>query len=247
MLWARYRSNRDEATRHALLDQYIGLVYHAAREIARSVPKHLEFEELVSAGTVGLIQALETFEPERGLAFSTFAMPRIRGAVLDELRSWDWVPRSVRDRARILSQKLVELRSSLGREPLPAELASSLGVEEDVVRGWLSEAEGPQLIPLEGGDDPESTGSHGLAETLSDPAAVEPIDVIENDHVLAELREALSDLPKKDQTVLALFYYEDLTQRQVAQVLHVSESRISQIRSRALQRLRDRLRMPKAA
>lgn len=247
MLWARYRSNRDESTRHALLDQYIGLVYHAAREIARSVPKHLEFEELVSAGTVGLVQALETFEPERGLAFSTFALPRIRGAILDELRSWDWVPRSVRDRARVVSHKTAELRATLGREPSLAELAGSLGVEESVVRGWLEEAEGPQIIPFDAAAGSELSGARDLAETLSDPSVVEPIEALENDHDLAELREALAGLPKKDQTVLALFYYEDLTQRQVAQVLHVSESRISQIRSRALQRLRDRLRLPKAA
>jgi RNA polymerase sigma factor for flagellar operon FliA len=246
-LWTRFRGERDETARHELLDQYIGLVYHAAREVERTAPRHLEFAELVSAGTVGLVQALETFEPERGNAFSTFAVPRIRGAMLDELRSWDWVPRSVRDRTRLLGLKQAELRGSLGREPVPGEIAEALGIEEQICRSWLADAAGPQIIPLDSKLRRSGSGQAKVADTIPDPAAVEPMETMENDHELAELREALESLPKKDQTVLALFYYENLTQRQVAQVLHVSESRISQIRSRALRRLREMLEIAEAA
>jgi RNA polymerase sigma factor for flagellar operon FliA len=241
MLWARYQSARDEGTRHELLDQYIGLVYHAAREIERSAPRHLEFEELVSAGTLGLVQALESFDPGRGHAFSTFAVPRIRGAILDELRSWEWVPRSVRDRARLLANKQAELRAKLGREPLLDEVASALGVDLATYRIWMEEVVSPVILPLDQDVPGSRSGQVKLGETIADPSAVGPLETIETDRETALLRQAIALLPKKDQTVLALFYYEGLTQRQVAQVLHVTESRISQIRTRALRRLRERM------
>jgi len=103
-LWEKYLHHRDDRTRSQLLAQYLGLVHHSAHEMAKRVPKDLELDDLISAGTVGLVQALETFDPSRGLAFSTFAVPRIRGAMLDELRTWDWIPRSVRERSRKIEQ-----------------------------------------------------------------------------------------------------------------------------------------------
>lgn len=240
-LWARYRSARDETARHELLDQYLGLVYHAAREIERTVPRHLEFEELVSAGTLGLMQAIEAFDPCRGHAFSSYAMPRIRGAILDEVRGWEWVPRSVRDRSRIVAAKLGQLRGRLGREPLLEEVAAELGVDVATCRIWMEEAEGPVVLPFDAEIRIGDSKGLRLADAIPDPSQVAPEEVMEADRQGGLLRAALASLSEKDQTVLALFYFEELSQRQVARILHLTESRISQIRTRALRRLRERI------
>jgi RNA polymerase sigma factor for flagellar operon FliA len=248
-LWQHYRATGDAQARSQLLDLYLGLVHHAARDYARSLPEGLELDELLSAGTVGLVQALEGFDPERGLAFSTYAMPRIRGAMLDELRSRDWVPRSVRTRGRRLEQVRAALQNRLGRMPAAAEMAQALGVDLDIYWSWSQQIEGRAMLRL---DQPVTAGPMAeaelaLAETIADPAADPPGEALMRREALTLLGEALGSLPAKDRLVLSLYYYEGLSLREIGEVLHVTESRVSQIRSSALRSLRERIARQEAS
>lgn len=238
-LWERFHRNHDSAARSALLDQHLGLVHHVARQLARHLPPDVELGELTSAGTLGLVKALEAFDPERGLEFSTYATPRIRGAILDELREQDWVPRSVRQKHRLIRTAVSALEQRLGQAPGPGAIAKDLGIDLPTYWRWIREIEQAILVPMPAlapGD-----GVHPLDETLADlsaPAIGADIDQAE-EH--ASLESALATLPPNERTVLSLYYYEELTLRQIADVLHLTESRISQIRTQALRRLRTRL------
>jgi RNA polymerase sigma factor for flagellar operon FliA len=238
-LWERYRGHGDTSARAKLLDSYMGLVLHAAHELRRRGAGGVEFEDLVGAGSLGLVQALEGFDTSRGLAFSTYAMPRIRGAMLDEINHRDWAPRTVRVRRRLLAQARAELQHRLGRAPDPEELAERMGVDLATYWKWAGEIEGRGLVGLDdlGGESSDLA----LHERIPDPFASAPgADLMEAEQ-LQELRNALEELPAKDRLVLSLYYYEGLTLRQIGEILHVTESRVSQIHGRAVKRLRERV------
>ncbi len=201
-LWGRYAATRDPEARVQLLDLYLGLVHHAAREAIRSGGRGAELEELISAGTVGLVQALEGFDPARGLAFSTYAVPRIRGAILDELRSRDWTPRSVRTRRAQLARTRAELQQRLGRAPSDEETARALGVELETLWAWERDANGRVRLELDA--DRPGEGELRLAETIPDPAAPAPDDGLLRGETLEGLRRAIAELPGKDRLVLSL-------------------------------------------
>lgn len=240
-LWERYQGQGDLEARRQLLEQHLGLVHHIARQIAGRVPDGVELDDLVSAGALGLVLALQSFEPARGLAFSTYATPRIRGAILDDLRSRDWVPRSVRSKSRKIASAVGQLESALGRTPEPGEIASAIGIDVDTFFKWQEDTENAVLLPLDGpvGTQEEATT---FAETLGDSSAVGADEATTHKEDIDALRQAIGDLPPKERTVLALYYYEELNLRQIAEVLNLTESRISQIRSQALSRLQGMLR-----
>ncbi len=240
-LWLRYRATGDPAARSQLLDRYLGLVHHVARQVAARVSDMVEVDDLVSAGTLGLVQALEAFDLSRGLAFSTYAMRRIRGAILDELRSRDWVPRSVRAKGRQMAGAVSQLESQLGRAPEPSEVAKLLQIDLATYWRWREEIDGAVLVSLDGAASGEYTESASLEETLHDPNAAMPGESVLAEETVDSLRHAIGMLPPKERTVLALYYYEELNLRQIAEVLHVTESRVSQIRTQALKRLRQRM------
>jgi RNA polymerase sigma factor for flagellar operon FliA len=237
-LWARYRTAGDPEARAQLLVRHLGLVHHVAREVSRRIPS-VELGELVSAGALGLMKALDSFDLTRGLAFSTYAVLRIRGAILDDLRSRDSTPRSVRVKRRRIEAIAAALEGRLGRAPSPKEVADHLGIDLSTYWKWkdavgvYAEAETPRP-------------SHARrfsrdAETHADPSVTLPTQkLVESEHV-AHLRQLISQLPEQQRRVLALYYYEELNLRQVGEVLQVSESRVSQIRSQALRRLRAEL------
>lgn len=236
-LWHRYRETGDPDTRTLLLERYLGLVYHVARGIHQRVHHAVEFGDLVSAGTIGLVGALETFDIDRGFAFSTFATQRIRGAMLDELRACDHRPRSVRDHARQLDAAATALRAERDRPPTPTEIAGHLGI--DLATYWRWKDESATGSPT-GLDTPEDGGTTP-ADRIEDLRAILPDENIQQRESAAILRQAIADLPLRARTVLTLYYYEELNQRQIAEVLHVTESRVSQIRSETLRLLRTRL------
>ena len=238
-LWARYAQDHDLAARDALLDQYLGLVHHAAREVAHQIPKPLELDDLVSAGTVGLVQALESFDPSRGFAFSSFAVPRIRGAIIDEIRSWDWVPRSTRDRGRRMRRAAESLRQSLGREPRADEMAAALDMDLNEYLRREGDARDPVIMPLDGGGSSGDDDGPHLADVLSDPNAPDQTERLMQAEALAGLADAFETLPERDRIVLTLSYFERLTLREIGEVLHITESRVSQLRTRALKRLQE--------
>ncbi len=239
-LWARYRGTGDAAARRQLLDRYLGLVHHSAHQLARRVSRDVELDDLIGAGTVGLVQALEGFDPGRGLAFSTYAVPRIRGAMLDELRARDWMPRSIRMRSRQLNEARAALQQELGHMPAHEQIAERLGIPMEQFWRWQDEAEGRALLAFDqspGGDGEDSR----LHEAIADPEAPDPSAAIEGAEEMDQLKAAFAQLAPKDRLVLSLYYYEQLNLKQIGEVLHVSESRVSQLRTRALQRLRERV------
>ncbi|HMV32140.1 MAG: FliA/WhiG family RNA polymerase sigma factor [Gemmatimonadales bacterium] len=240
-LWQRYRSTGDPEARTQLLDRYLGLVHHVARQVAARVSDVVEVDDLVSAGTLGLVQALESFDLSRGLAFSTYAMRRIRGAILDELRSRDWVPRSVRAKGRQMAAVVASLESRLGRSPEPTEVATALSLDMETYWRWREEVDGAVLVSLDGSVTLDHAEAASLEETLPDPSVRLPGEALGEQETVATLKQAIAMLPPKERTVLALYYYEELNLRQIAEVLHVTESRVSQIRTQALKRLRQRM------
>lgn len=236
-LWARYREKSDPIARAQLLDRYLGLVHHSAHQLARRISRDIEIDDLIGSGTLGLVQALEGFDPGRGLAFSTYAMPRIRGAMLDELRARDWMPRSVRMRSRQLATARASLQQRYGRQPTHEEIAASLGVDLPTFWKWQEEVDGRLLLQLDGSSGGED--SPPLAESIADVLAEEPGAALDDAGSIDRLRGAFRQLSARDRLVLTLYYYEELNLRQIGDVLHVSESRVSQIRTRALKRLRE--------
>ncbi|HTS87712.1 MAG TPA: FliA/WhiG family RNA polymerase sigma factor [Gemmatimonadales bacterium] len=240
-LWRRYRATGDPAARTQLLDRYLGLVHHVARQVAARVADVVEVDDLVSAGTLGLVQALESFDLSRGLAFSTYAMRRIRGAILDELRSRDWVPRSVRAKGRQMAAAVAQLEGRLGRAPEPQEVATALSLDMETYWRWREEVDGAVLVSIDGSASVHHAEPSSLEETLRDPNALVPGARLDEEETVTLLRGAIELLPAKERTVLALYYYEELNLREIAEVLHVTESRVSQIRTQALNRLRQRL------
>lgn len=239
-LWARYRATGCPQARAELLDRYLGLVHHVAREIGARTPV-LEIDDLVGAGALGLVRALESFDLSRGLAFSTYAVRRIRGAILDDLRSRDWTPRSVRVKGRRLAAAIAELERRLGRRPDHREVADALGLDLATYWQWRTAVDGGTMVSFEAAASAGRRTPLSLEETLNDPDAPLPGQELAQREQAAGLREAIGHLPERERTVLALYYYEELTLRQIAEVLHVTESRISQIHSRAIKRLREML------
>ncbi|MBX6364088.1 MAG: FliA/WhiG family RNA polymerase sigma factor [Gemmatimonadetes bacterium] len=240
-LWTAYRRDGDESARERLLERHMPLVHHIARKILAALPEQAELGDLVSAGTIGLMNAIDTFEPDRGLAFSTFAAPRIRGAILDDLRRWDHAPRSVRWKQRRLNAAREQLTRTLDREPTAAELAQALGIDLEQLHRWESEADEVVQVAL---DEPIA-GASRLGASPADVLVGTEADLIENDLNRAEeaeiMKRAIRRLPERERLVLALYYYEELKLHEIAEVLGLTESRISQIRSKALKSLRAEL------
>jgi RNA polymerase sigma factor FliA len=235
VLWARYRSAGDSDARDQLLARHLGLVHHVAREVSRRIPS-IELGELVSAGALGLMKALDSFDLTRGLAFSTYAVLRIRGAILDDLRSRDSTPRSVRMKRRKIETVAAVLEAELGRAPAPKEIAERLEIDLATFWKW-KDAVG---IHCEADVPANSKGQRSSrdAENHADPGVLlASQQIVDSEHV-GQLRNLISRLPEQQRRVLALYYYEELNLRQVGEVLKVSESRVSQIRSQALRRLK---------
>ncbi len=240
ILWTRYRSTGDVAARAQLLDRYLGLVHHVAREVGARTPA-VELEELVSAGTIGLVRALDSFDLSRGLAFSTYAVRRIRGAILDDLRSRDWIPRSVRAKGRKMMAANATLQAQLGRAPEPREVAAVLEIDLQTYWRWRAAVDGGVMVSFDGAAMPGQRSVLALEETIDDPEAPLPGQELDRVEQIEGLKQAIGTLPEKERTVLSLYYYEELNLRQIAEVLHVTESRVSQIRTQALRRMRQRL------
>lgn len=227
----------DIDARNTLLRDNLNLVHHVAHKLARHLADDADVDELVSAGTLGLMSAAESFDPGRGLAFSTFAVPRIRGAMLDELRRQDHVPRSVRRKTRSIAQARESLMHALGRNPSSPELADALGVDCDTLYRWTADVETAVHLPLDGHSRGAGDERPTRAELLGSDDEL-PDERLAREDELALMRDAMLELGDQERTVLALYYFEDLSSREIGELLGVSESRVSQVRVRALARLR---------
>jgi RNA polymerase sigma factor for flagellar operon FliA len=242
-LWRRYKGEGDASARERLVVAYSPLVKFVAGRLGAGLPSHVEDADLISYGLMGLIGSIERFEPERGIKFETFAMTRIRGAIIDELRSLDWVPRSVRSRAREIEAAQSKLEHELQRAPSDAELAAKVGISEEELETSLLEIANSSVYALdELWTISDSSGDQvSLLDTISDPRADDPQESLASSEIKDALTEAISSLPEREQLVVALYYYENLTLREIGEVLGVTESRVSQLHTKAVMRLKSAL------
>ncbi len=217
-------------------------MHHVARQVSRTLAVRADFDELVSAGTIGLMTALEGFDASRGLAFSTFAAPRIRGAILDELRKQDHVPRSIRRKTREMSAAREVFMRTNGRMPEDRELAACLNVDMDTLWRWKADVEGAHHMPLDRAPGERETGMPVPADTLSGNADGDVEESLTHEQEVGHLREAIQKLKEQERIVLSLYYFEELKLHEIAKVLELTESRVSQIRSKALLKLRTELK-----
>jgi RNA polymerase sigma factor FliA len=242
-LWRRYKDEGDKGARERLVVAYSPLVKFVAGRLGAGLPSHVEDADLISYGLMGLIGSIERFEPERGIKFETFAMTRIRGAIIDELRSLDWVPRSVRARAREIEAAQAKLEHELQRAPTEGELAAKVGLSEEELQTSLLEIANSSVYALdELWTISDSSGdSVSLLDTISDPRAEDPQESLASSEIKDRLTESIASLPEREQLVVALYYYENLTLREIGEVLGVTESRVSQLHTKAVMRLKSSL------
>ncbi len=233
-------------SRDEFLTQHIGLVHHVARQLANRLSTQADLDELISAGSMGLIQAVDSFDRKRGLSFSTFAVPRIRGAILDELRKQDHVPRNVRRRTRDMARARDSLTTVLRRKPTEFEMSRVLQVPMEQVRRWELDAEGASVASLDQSVRAEQTGPT-LGDTITDDRDPGVDDVLTHEQEVARLKVAIGMLKEQERTVLALNFFEELKLQEVATVMGLSFCRISQIRTAALVKLKNALSYLRAA
>ncbi|MGH7583264.1 MAG: sigma-70 family RNA polymerase sigma factor [Gemmatimonadales bacterium] len=232
-LWRRWRDQGDVEARRELLGRYLGLVHHAAREVAPRVRDAVSLDELVSAGSLGLLQAMEGFDIDRGLAFSTFAMRRIRGAILDELRARDPLSRADRAHVRQLDSAVATLEQRAGRAPTHGEVAQHLGIDHATVHRWRERTAHAGAVSLE-----SEPNGRVLADQIGDngdEAVHRALEITERRGVI---QAALEGLPSRERLVVSRSYFEDRPLREIAAELGVTESRVCQLRAQALARLR---------
>lgn len=243
MLWREYKDSGSKISKDKLLVEYAHLVKYITARIAMNLPKTVDSNDLISAGIMGLIRAVETFEPERGFKFETYAGHKIRGAILDELRAQDWVPRSVRQKSRDLQKVYAKLENELGRSPYDDEVCEAMGITVEEYEEMLAEVTPTTILSLEEAmPDRESESKEiRLIDTIEDPGSENPLKEMGFNEVKNILKDAIADLPEKEKLVVALYHYEELTLKEIGVVLDITESRVSQIHSKAILKLRSKL------
>lgn len=239
-LWREFRAGPNQRLRERLVLHYAPLVKYVAGRVGTGLPTHIDVGDLVQSGIFGLIDAIEKFDPERGWRFETYAMQRIRGAILDDLRSQDWVPRVVRSRLREAERALERLGAQLHRTPTDTELAEELDISVEELRDLYGQLRLTSVVALE---DLVAAGkdSGSLVDTLPDDDAVDPVAVLVDRDNRRQLAEAIAQLTERDRIVVSLYYFESLTLAEIGKVLGVTESRVSQLHTRAVLRLRAHL------
>jgi RNA polymerase sigma factor for flagellar operon FliA len=242
-LWREYRAKGDPAIRDRLIVTYAPLVKYVAGRLGSGLPAHVDDEDLVSYGLLGLIGAIERYDPERDVKFETYAIARIRGAIIDELRALDWVPRSVRSRARDIERAIAELEAKLARVPTDEEIATKLGLTTEELDESLSEIGRSSIAALD--ELWTISGTSGdqvaLIDTIEDPEAPDPQGSLSQTELREAIADAIARLPEREKLVVTLYYYEELTLREIGEVLGVTESRVSQLHTKAILRLKARL------
>jgi len=244
-LWRRYKENGDERARERLVVAYSPLVKFIAGRMASGLPSHVEEGDLISYGLIGLIGAIERFDLDREIKFETFAVARVKGAIIDELRSLDC---SVRARARDVEKAHAQLEAQLQRAPTDEEMAGKLKTTVEEFQDSLLEIANSSVLALDDlwtFADPEGGGGQiSVLDTIHDPSAVDPETEAQTSELKDRLADAIESLPERERLVVALYYYENLTLREIGEVLGVTESRVSQLHTKAVLALRSRFRPP---
>ena len=233
---------KGQLDRDALIRQHVPLVRRIALHMIAKLPPNVELDDLIQVGMIGLAEALSRFESEQGVQFDTFASQRIRGAMLDELREGDWMSRSSRKSQKEIEQALNRLEQRLGRSPMESEIADELGMELDDYQSLLGKVRGTQLVYLEdiGGGDSDD-GDDYLERHVADSGA-DPFALLRDQRLRLALVEAIKNLPEREQYVMGMYYEHDMNLKEIAAVLGVTESRVCQLHSQAIARLRTKMR-----
>jgi RNA polymerase sigma factor FliA len=243
-LWDDYKRTSSREARDRLIVNFAPLVKYVAGRVSVGLPQNIEQSDLVSYGIFGLIDAIDKFDPARGIKFETYAIARIKGAIIDELRSIDWVPRSVRAKARAVEKAYSKLENDLHRTPTDNELANELGMAEPELHSVFNQISFVGLVAL---DEMLSSGERGdsttLGETIPDKGAG-PVAAFEVEEMKQLLAAAINRMPEREKIVLTLYYYEGLTLAEIGEVLGVTESRVCQIHTKAVLQLRAKMAEP---
>jgi len=241
-LWGIFKENRDPKIRDMFVKQYAPLVKYVAGKVAMGMPHNVEFDDLVGFGVFGLFDAIKKFDPDKHVKFKTYAVTRIRGAIFDELRSIDWVPRSVRQKTREIEETIHRLESSLGRAASDQELANEMRMTTKEFQKTMMKISGTSILSLNDvwytGDDNDKVS---IVDSIESPSSLNPDIIVEKDEIKRVIIQAITELPEKEKKVLVLYYYEDLTLKEIGKILEVTESRISQLHTKAIMRLRSKL------
>lgn len=241
-LWTLFKENRDPKIRDMFVRQYAPLVKYVAGKVAMGMPHNVEFDDLVGFGVFGLFDAIKKFDPDKHVKFKTYAVTRIRGAIFDELRSIDWVPRSVRQKTREIEDTIHRLESSLGRAASDHELANEMRMTTKEFQKTMLKISGTSILSLNDvwytGDDNDKVS---IVDSIESPSSLNPDIIVEKDEIKRVIIQAITELPEKEKKVLVLYYYEDLTLKEIGKILEVTESRISQLHTKAIMRLRSKL------
>lgn len=230
-LWIAYQQNKSMEIRELLIQNYLGLVRLVAGRLAIGLPQHVDKDDLISNGFFGLLDAIERFDPIRGIKFETYAVARIRGAILDAIRAQDWVPVSLRQKARQYEQAVAQLEHKLGRSAQDNEIADSLNISIDELNHLLHQLNAATVIPLE---------EFAKSEPVSNQQ-INPSHNVETEEIKNTLAKSIEKLPEKEKLVVTLYYYEGLTLKEISLILKLSEARISQLHTKAVFRLRGAL------
>jgi RNA polymerase sigma factor for flagellar operon FliA len=242
-LWLEYRRSADPGLRDRLILTYAPLVKYVAGRVGSGLPAHVDEGDLVQYGLLGLISAIERYDPERDVKFETYAIARIKGSIIDELRAMDWVPRSVRSRARDIERAIAELEAKLGRAPTDEEISAKLGLSEDELNASLTEISRSSIAALDELWTVSSSGGDQVAliDTIEDVSEPDPQGALAETEMKEAVADAIARLPEREKLVITLYYYEELTLREIGEVLGVTESRVSQLHTKAILRLKSRL------
>jgi RNA polymerase sigma factor for flagellar operon FliA len=241
-LWVSYKKKKDPLIRESFIKQYAPLVKYVAGKVAATMPHSVDFDDLVGFGVFGLIDAIDKFDPEKNVKFKTYAVTRIRGAIFDELRSIDWVPRSVRQKSKEIEEAIIETEAKLGRPATDAEIAGSMGLTDSEFAKTMLKVSGTSILSLSDvwytADDSDKVS---IGDSIESPSSLNPDAIIEREEIKRVIIQSIQELPDKEKKVLVLYYYEDLTLKEIGKVLEVTESRISQLHTKAILRLRAKL------
>ena len=237
--WVRYQKNPTPEVRKKLLSMYVPLVRNVATRMAMGFPRSVELTDLINTGCIGLIEAFGNFDPSRGVKFETYAVPRIRGAILDELRALDWVPRSTRAKSREIERAMTQLENELGRQPEKAELAACLNLSEGELHRALDDVSCTNILSLDEIIYPEDDNRQvPRIETVKDHTSLSVLGLLEKGELHSFLVVAIDRLTEQEKLVISLYYFEELTLKEIGEVMVISESRVSQIHTRAVKKLR---------
>lgn len=237
-LWETYSKKRTPELREQIIIEYAPLVKLVAGRLSMYLGYNVEYEDLVSYGVFGLIDAIDKFDYGKNVKFETYASLRIRGAILDQIRKMDWIPRSVRQKQKKIDAACTKIESELGRAATDEELASELEVSLDELYNWQGQTKVNNLVSL---DEFVEQGSEVRMEAISNSHFEQPEKVVEKSELTKMISEAMSELTEKENRVVTLYYYEEMTLKEISNVLEVSESRVSQLHTKALVKLKKHL------